>query len=268
MEEEDIKRCRICLASENEIDPDEDLGRMIRPCLCKGSIQYVHVKCLEQWRKSSPNNDSFFRCPQCHYAYRFARTRVHGIATNPIIVGTLSALLFTLLTVASSFITTGLMSLFDPTEAEDDMYYFYFSPISLTRDLIRAALRILADGDPTGMFDGTIPKRPRGDIPNVMPKAQRGPGLLGRFLLGLPILSASALVQLVAQGFAYGPLHWMARFRTNRRRNDNSRDVVSVVLVVLLLIGAIRAISKVYDFTRRWTVRLLLRAEEAILEVN
>ena len=90
------KQCRICLDGE-----DLALGRLIRPCLCKGSMsvntsvhdssnpsqlliyrQFVHVGCLKRWRDSSPSKN-FFSCPVCHYQYRLGRTRVVGIATNP-----------------------------------------------------------------------------------------------------------------------------------------------------------------------------------------
>ena len=52
-------------------------------CLATLRIQYVHVKCLQRWRNSSPTASAFFTCPQCHYQYRFARTQIVGLATNP-----------------------------------------------------------------------------------------------------------------------------------------------------------------------------------------
>jgi hypothetical protein len=33
--------------------------------------------------KSDINKSAFFACPQCKYQYRYARTRVSGLATNP-----------------------------------------------------------------------------------------------------------------------------------------------------------------------------------------
>lgn len=95
-------QCRICFDG-----PDPTLGRLIRPCLCSGTVsvglvfylgvlhradrdrnfffykQHVHLACLQRWRNSSVNASAFFVCPQCHYRYRFARTRVVGLATNP-----------------------------------------------------------------------------------------------------------------------------------------------------------------------------------------
>ena len=46
-------------------------------------LYYVHVKCLQRLRNSVPTRNAFYRCPQCGYHYRFARTKVVGIASNP-----------------------------------------------------------------------------------------------------------------------------------------------------------------------------------------
>lgn len=44
--------------------------------------KYVHVKCLQKWRNTSSSRSAFFSCPQCRYQYRFARTKIVGLASN------------------------------------------------------------------------------------------------------------------------------------------------------------------------------------------
>lgn len=39
--------CRICLS-----DLDEDDNPFITPCKCAGSMQFIHIRCLQQWLKS------------------------------------------------------------------------------------------------------------------------------------------------------------------------------------------------------------------------
>ncbi|KAF8499754.1 hypothetical protein F5888DRAFT_108351 [Russula emetica] len=69
-QEQQQPQCRICLDG-----PDPDLGRLIRPCLCSGTVSYVHVACLQRWRNTSATNVSaFFVCSRCHHRYRFAHT--------------------------------------------------------------------------------------------------------------------------------------------------------------------------------------------------
>ncbi|KAF9108882.1 hypothetical protein BGX29_003812 [Mortierella sp. GBA35] len=94
--EVDERRCRICLEGEDEDihhgdhhqqygnqhhyhnDNDDgettsESGRLISPCLCKGTSRYIHLGCLEKWRSMSPRKESAFACDTCHYKYSFRR---------------------------------------------------------------------------------------------------------------------------------------------------------------------------------------------------
>ncbi|KAF5385276.1 hypothetical protein D9615_001432 [Tricholomella constricta] len=265
----DEKQCRICL---DGVIAEPELGRLIRPCLCRGSISYVHIKCLHRWRNTSASKSAFFACPQCRYQYRFTRTKIAGIATNPIIVGGISGLVFTFIVMLSSFITTFFMSWFEEPSYVFSPSYFYVSPLGLVQDLITAALRILKDEDITGIFDD-IPKRsrpPSGVVPPLVVPKPRGllMSFVRRFVLGLPMVGAGSLVYMLLSVPFLGPLQWLARQRGGRRRRDQSRDIAAMVIVALVAVGAARALYQVFKLTEATTKRLLLRAEDAILEVN
>ena len=60
-EHEEDKMCRICW--EKEIDTEDN--PLIHPCLCSGSIKWVHRQCLLKWIKMS-NHDT---CQECHHKY-------------------------------------------------------------------------------------------------------------------------------------------------------------------------------------------------------
>ncbi|TFK94437.1 zf-C3HC4-domain-containing protein [Polyporus arcularius HHB13444] len=251
-ETEDTKQCRICLDGE-----DPELGRLIRPCLCKGSISYVHVKCLQRWRNTSASRSAFYACPQCGYHYHFARTRVLGIATNPIVIAALSTFLFTILVLLSSFVTTYFMG-------DDDEYSFtVWYPYEIFRNLVRMTLGILVDDR---MLDATVIRSKPG-MPRVM-EPRRPPSLLQRlftrFLLGLPVVGAGSIAHLLMS--IPLPFTWL-RFRTRRARSQ-SRDMMALIILAVVLAGAARALYKVYQLTEKMTKRLLLRAEDAILEVG
>ncbi|KAJ6621664.1 hypothetical protein B0H10DRAFT_1789374 [Mycena sp. CBHHK59/15] len=257
----DERQCRICLAGVEEVT----LGRLIKPCLCKGSISFVHVKCLQTWRNSSASGSAFFSCPQCHYNYRFSRTIIVGIATNPVIVGAISAILFTVLVMLSSFITTYFMSAFEgPSHSRYPI--FFVSPFEIAQDIIRAVLRILQDE--TGVDGPIFGQR---DAPLGMPLPHSEPSILKsfirRFLLGLPVVGAGSIVHMLLSLPFLNPVHFLARYRSNSRRRESSRDIASLIIIGLVLVGAARALVKVYTLTQKITQRLLLRAEDAILEV-
>ncbi|CAE6420913.1 unnamed protein product, partial [Rhizoctonia solani] len=97
------KQCRICLAG---VEEEAELGRLISPCLCRGSIRYVHVNCLKQWRTMSQSRSAFWSCPQCGFKYALARTRAVGLANSPVILSTASMVLFTVIVLLSSFLAT------------------------------------------------------------------------------------------------------------------------------------------------------------------
>ncbi|OCH96058.1 zf-C3HC4-domain-containing protein [Obba rivulosa] len=257
-EQQDEKQCRICLDGEAP-----ELGRLIRPCLCKGSISHVHVKCLQRWRTTSPSRTAFYSCPQCGYKYHFARTRAIGLATNPIVIAAVSAVFFTILVLCSSFVTTWLLS--DDGQSGFS-YTLYYYPVEVFKSLVRNGVRILVDDrilDQSVLSSGKSRKladhrpRPPSGPPSLIQRFVR------RFLLGLPVVGAGSIAQMLLS--IPLPVHWI-RFRTLRGRG-RSRDLVAIMILAIILIGVLRAIWKVYQLVEKWTKRLLLRAENAILEV-
>eukprot|EP00964_Phaeocystis_antarctica_P049491 scaffold28702_cov62-Phaeocystis_antarctica.AAC.7 len=62
---EEEKTCRLCWG-------DDDDGPLVQPCACRGSAQWIHEHCLEQWRHTSPREDAAYRCGQCMDEYRDA----------------------------------------------------------------------------------------------------------------------------------------------------------------------------------------------------
>ncbi|KAG2350283.1 hypothetical protein BDR05DRAFT_921080 [Suillus weaverae] len=259
---EQEKQCRICFEGE-----DESLGRLIRPCLCRGTISHVHIACLKRWRNSSFSNNSFYRCPQCHYRYHFARTKAIGLATNPIVVGMISSFLFTILVMCSSYATTYFMNSFEDYSSYGSSYYFFISPIDVGHDLIRAALRILRDQDAFPLEDNAprLTRTNPAPLPSPPSFLKR---FVRRFIIGLPMIGAGSVVHMLLSLPLLGPVHWIARFRGSRSRRGNSTDIAAMIILALLFVGIAKALYEAYKFTRKISERLLLYAEDVILEVN
>lgn len=57
--------CRICFEKE-EIE-----NKFISPCLCNGTSKFVHIECLETWRKINKDGPGFYKCMECRYKYNF-----------------------------------------------------------------------------------------------------------------------------------------------------------------------------------------------------
>jgi hypothetical protein len=87
------RQCRICLdvvqpnlnvpsehlpgflQSPGNVKYEDENGRLIRPCLCRGSAKYVHEECLQAWRHADPGygRRNYWQCPTCGFKYRLAR---------------------------------------------------------------------------------------------------------------------------------------------------------------------------------------------------
>lgn len=86
------RQCRICLETvqptfnvpsqhlpgflqSSRVVYEDDNGRLLRPCNCKGSSKYVHEFCLKAWRHADPQygQRNFWQCPTCGFKYKFLR---------------------------------------------------------------------------------------------------------------------------------------------------------------------------------------------------
>lgn len=163
-----------------------------------------------------------------------------------VIVGGISVLLFTFLVMLASFITTFFMSSF-----EEPSYWGFWgvvTPYDVAHDLITAAYRVIKDGDSYGLFeDNTYASNRQRDLPLNGPfeiPVPRKSGLIWsfvrRFLLGLPVIGAGSIVHMLLSAPFLAPVHWLARYRGSRRRN-NSRDVAAIIVVGLLIVGVARS---------------------------
>ncbi|CAJ1408165.1 unnamed protein product [Effrenium voratum] len=73
--ESEERCCRICFDSETSAET----GRLFSPCRCQGSMRFVHVSCLNNWRAASCNERSYYSCDACHYEYRLQRLWVADV---------------------------------------------------------------------------------------------------------------------------------------------------------------------------------------------
>ena len=89
--------------------------RLFKPCMCHGSMKFVHVGCLQQWRQNSVNSVSYFQCQQCGFKYNIYRPRFAnylisaGQDHNHILVHICSLLALLLATIISGFLSRFLL---------------------------------------------------------------------------------------------------------------------------------------------------------------
>lgn len=121
------KICRICLCSDDTSGPTE----MISPCACKGTMRYVHSRCLKKWWY----HDSFIprcdRCEQCLEKYNITPDSLSScsfihVATLVSLVGAYFITYF----VASPVIES-LFLIFDLFDNYNDLRYYLLPYVTL-----------------------------------------------------------------------------------------------------------------------------------------
>ena len=149
-----------------------------------------------------------------------------------VVIAAISTLLFTLLVLLSSFVTTYFVG------GDDDapvFHYAYWSPLELFRGLVRMTIGILADDN---MIDQSVYRRRDRNVQLREPQAPPGilQRLLRRFLLGLPVVGAGSIAHMLLS--IPFPFHWL-RLRT-RRANRQSKDLMTLIVLAVVLAGAAR----------------------------
>ncbi|RDW83702.1 E3 ubiquitin-protein ligase MARCH [Aspergillus mulundensis] len=98
------------------LSEDPELGRLLKPCKCKGSSRYVHEGCLQTWRLSSHDNARFYNCPTCGFRYRLER-----LTWSRWINSTLSQVALTTLVLMLTIFLLGFIA--------DPIINFYIDPV-------------------------------------------------------------------------------------------------------------------------------------------
>ena len=61
-----MPECRFCLIEDKIDNVDYPL---VSPCKCRGSAEFVHIKCLEKWRSTDLRDNQHYLCPVCNTKY-------------------------------------------------------------------------------------------------------------------------------------------------------------------------------------------------------
>ncbi|OAX79744.1 hypothetical protein ACJ72_05932 [Emergomyces africanus] len=254
------RTCRICLetvpptfepASENLPDflqstprvtyesSDPELGRLIRPCKCKGSSRYVHEGCLNSWRHADPaySDRNYWQCPTCDFQYRLERMRWGRWITS-----TATQLVLTAVILLIAMFLLGFVA--------DPIINLYIDPF----DTILSRLY-----DPDATEKVFFPEE---DVPATTTWTEH-------FFKGLASLGVLSFVKVI---FALSPWQWWNLRNSGlvgggRRPAATGRDRAASVSWIVLLIGVVTFLWAVYKGVRAWSRKVLEKAGDRVLDV-
>ncbi|CAK9782082.1 hypothetical protein CC85DRAFT_314202 [Cutaneotrichosporon oleaginosum] len=291
----DEQQCRICFGGREE---EMELGRLISPCLCAGSMRYVHVKCINQWRGTGANAKTFMECPQCHHQYSIRRTLVSGLATSKPILLLVTTILFLFITFISGHVLLrylvvaaevaaeaekastavreadtkvgGMTRHGDVWESEDGSVIIAAPGLTLIYDVIVEAVDIFLD-----LAAAAYDMWPRSGRSFHTRASRLALSAVIRLILGLSVLGSLSFLSLLASLSLFAPLQLAYTifgtgvFRgplDNLRRRAPNADGILVIIAVA--IGVANSVVSVYDVVRAVARKLLSYVETQILEVN
>jgi len=210
-----------------------DGGRLIRPCLCKGSQKYVHEGCLTAWRLQDPTSKrNYWQCPTCKYSYRLERMAWgRWISSTSAQIG-LTILIFVIATFVLGYIADPIINLYlDP-----------YGTIASVPSGGLEAIHVLDDDEDTWI--------------EHFIKGFASLGLLGfaKFLLTL------------------SPWHWFNMRNSGMigggsRGGTTGRDRVAQISWIAVMLGIMTVLWAVWKGVRVFSRRTLERASERVMDV-
>ncbi|GMH98444.1 hypothetical protein TrST_g1831 [Triparma strigata] len=102
--------CRICFMDNSDPDSSSS-GPLISPCHCRGTQKYVHLTCLNHWRRQNPL--ALRQCQTCGYQYNIARSKLSIFICDPHTIYSVAVLLLFLATISLGVLCTKITKQFN-----------------------------------------------------------------------------------------------------------------------------------------------------------
>ena len=98
-----------------EYKNDDEYGRLIRPCKCRGGMRYIHENCLLRSRTSGVRPNSLWKCHECGHQFNFQRLTIQRYLGSRISSGMLAVLFMLIVMFGLGFVADPLINLYvDP----------------------------------------------------------------------------------------------------------------------------------------------------------
>ncbi|KAK4166160.1 putative E3 ubiquitin-protein ligase [Cladorrhinum sp. PSN259] len=248
------RKCRICLedvlpttdlddslagrvfgarARVRYVSEDSELGRLMSPCLCKGSQKYVHEGCLQAWRNAMPSDARhFYRCPTCGFEYRMERLRWSRWLSSTTLRAVLTALVMLVTIFVLGFIADPFMAYLSEGSSGSILW-------SWGDDLDHVPLSVpFEDVDPEGW--------------------------LVHFIKGFLSLGVLGFFNSLAS------LGWFSRYSIERgyRNRRRGRDTMDWNSWFVVAVGVVTFVFGSWKFVSKISSRLLEKASDRVMDVQ
>ena len=98
-----------------EYKNEDEYGRLIRPCKCRGGMRYIHELCLLRSRTEGVRPGSLWKCHECGHQFNFKRLTVQRWLGSKISSGLLTVLVMLTIMFFLGFVADPIINLYvDP----------------------------------------------------------------------------------------------------------------------------------------------------------
>lgn len=101
-----------------EYKNEDEYGRLIKPCLCRGSLRYIHELCLLRSRTENSRKDSMWKCHECGHKFNFQKLTVQRWLSSKITVTSLTIVFMIFIVFLLGFIADPIINIYlDPYDS-------------------------------------------------------------------------------------------------------------------------------------------------------
>ena len=98
-----------------EYKSDDEYGRLIKPCKCRGSLRYIHELCLLRSRTATARANSMWKCHECGHQFNFKRLTAQRLLSSRVSVFILTVVLMIFVIFLLGFLADPIINLYlDP----------------------------------------------------------------------------------------------------------------------------------------------------------
>ncbi len=100
-----------------EYKNEDEYGRLVKPCHCRGGMRYIHELCLRRLRTESVRPGSLWKCHQCGYKFNFNRLTIQKYLDSKLSSGVLTIFVMMVVVFFLGFVADPILNLYaDPYE--------------------------------------------------------------------------------------------------------------------------------------------------------
>lgn len=101
-----------------EYKNEDEYGRLLKPCMCRGSSRYIHELCLLRSRTENNRKESMWKCHECGHQFSFQKLRIQRYLNSKISAAFLTILFMVYLMFVLGFIADPIINIcLDPYDS-------------------------------------------------------------------------------------------------------------------------------------------------------